>query len=69
MCILVYLDFLHNCFHYLTIIYHLKDPKYEAQRHSPYRAVNTFQLDYKNQSIYDVSGTSRYLSDKCKTHK
>jgi len=32
--------------------------------------VNTFHLGYKNQSLYDVSGTSRCLfSDKHKTHK
>ena len=32
---------------------------------SPYRAVNTFHLGYKNQSVYAVSGTSRCLfSDK-----
>ena len=37
---------------------------------SSYRAVNTFHLDYKNQSVYAVSGTSRRLfSDKYKTHK
>jgi hypothetical protein len=30
-------------------------------RPSSYRAVNTFQLGYKNQSIYDGSGTSRCL--------
>jgi hypothetical protein len=37
---------------------------------SSYRAVNTFHLGYKNQSIYAVSGTSRCLfSDKYKTHK
>ena len=36
----------------------------------PYRAVNTFHLGYKNQSVYAVSGTSRCLfSDKYKTHK
>ena len=35
-----------------------------------YRAVNTFHLGYKNQSVYAVSGTSRCLfSDKYKTHK
>ena len=35
-----------------------------------YRAVNTFHLGYKNQSVYAVSGTSRYLfPDECKTHK
>ena len=34
------------------------------------RAVNTFHLGYKNQSVYAVSGTSRCLfSDKYKTHK
>ena len=39
-------------------------------RTSPYRAVNTFHLGYKNQSAYTVSGTSRCLfSDKYKTHK
>ena len=32
---------------------------------SLYRAVNTFHLGYKNQSVYAVSGTSRCLfSDK-----
>ena len=35
-----------------------------------YRAVNTFHLGYKNQSVYAVSSTSRCLfSDKYKTHK
>jgi len=35
-----------------------------------YRAVNTFHLDYKNQSVYAVSCTSRWLfSDKYKTHR
>ena len=30
----------------------------------------TIHLGYKNQSVYDVSGTSRCLfSDKYKTHK
>jgi hypothetical protein len=39
-------------------------------RPSPYRAVNTFHLGYKNQSVYAVSGKSRCLfSDKYKTHK
>ena len=37
---------------------------------SSYRAVNTFHLGYKNQSVYAVSGTSRCLfSDKYTTHK
>jgi hypothetical protein len=36
---------------------------------SSYRALNTFDLGYKNQSVYDVSGTSRCLfSDNYKTH-
>ena len=40
------------------------------ERPSPYRAVNTFHLGYKNQSVYAVSGTNRCLfSDKYKTHK
>jgi len=35
-----------------------------------YRAVNTFQLGYKNQSVYDVRGASRCLfSDQNKTRK
>ena len=39
-------------------------------RPSPYRAVNTPPLCYKNQSVYAVSGTSRCLfSDSHKTHK
>ena len=39
-------------------------------RPSPYRAVKTFRLGYKNQSVHAVSGTSRCLfSDKYKTHK
>ena len=39
-------------------------------RPSSYRAVNTFHLGYKNQSVYAVSGTGRCLSsDKYKTHK
>jgi len=39
-------------------------------RPSPYRAVNTFHLGYKNQTVYAVKGTSRCLfSDKYKTHK
>ena len=37
---------------------------------SPYRAVNTFHLGYKNQSVYAVSGTSRCLfRDPNKTHE
>ena len=35
-----------------------------------YHAVNTYNLSYKNQSVYAVSGTIRCLfSDKYKTHK
>jgi len=38
-------------------------------RPSPYSAVNTFHLSYKNQSDYGVSGTSRcFFSDKYKTY-
>jgi hypothetical protein len=37
---------------------------------SPYRAVNSFHLGYKNQSVFYVNGTSRSLfSDKYKTRK
>ena len=37
---------------------------------TPYRAVNTFHLGYKNQSVYAVVGTSRCLfSDKYKTNR
>jgi len=40
------------------------------KRPSPYRAVNTFHLDYKNQSVYAVSDISCWLfSDKNKTHE
>ena len=40
------------------------------KRPSPDRAVNTFHLGYKNQSVYAVSDTSRCLfSDKHKTRK
>jgi hypothetical protein len=31
------------------------------ERTSQYRAVNTFYLGYKNQSVYAVSGTRRCL--------
>jgi hypothetical protein len=35
---------------------------------NPYRAVNTFHLGYKYQSVYGVSGTSRcFFSDKYET--
>ena len=38
------------------------------ERPSSYRAVNTFHLGHKNQSVYAVRGTSRCLfSDKYKT--
>jgi hypothetical protein len=37
---------------------------------SPYRAVNTFHLGYKNQPIFYVNGTSRHFySDTYKTRK
>jgi hypothetical protein len=42
----------------------------KGYRPSPYRAVNTFNLGYKNQSLYAVSVPSHCLfSEKCKTHK
>ena len=45
-------------------------PVRASARPNSYRAVNTFHLGYKNQSVYAVSGTSRCLfSDKYKTHK
>jgi hypothetical protein len=48
-------------------IYDISRPRV---RPSPYSAVNTFNLGYKNQAVYAVSGTSRCLfSDKYKTHK
>jgi len=37
---------------------------------SPYRAVNTFRLGYKNQSVNAVYGNNHCLfSDPHKTHK
>jgi len=42
------------------------------KKHKPIylKTVNTFHLGYKNQSVYAVSDTSRWLfSDKHKTHK
>ena len=43
---------------------------FKGERPSLYRAVNTFHLGYKNQSVYAASGTCRCLfSDKYKTHK
>jgi hypothetical protein len=35
---------------------------------SPYRAVNTFHLGYKNQTVYGVSGTSSFLSQTDTKH-
>ena len=53
------------------VISHLKTKNRQLYlRPSVYRAVNTFLVGYKNQSVYAVSGTSRCLfSDKYKTHK
>jgi hypothetical protein len=43
-------------------LFHLKTQSVPRCKH--------FHLGYKNQSVYDVSGTSRCLfSDKYKTHK
>jgi hypothetical protein len=42
----------------------------KAIRHISYRAINTFHIGYKNQSICAVSGIRHCLfSDKYKTHK
>jgi len=47
--------------------YHL--PNY-TQTFSPYRAVNTLRLSYKNQSAHAVDGNNRCLfCDPHKTHK
>jgi len=35
---------------------------------SPYRAVNTFHLGYKNQSVYAASGTIAVCSEKNTKH-
>ena len=44
--------------------------QYSRTRDLNNRAVNTFHLGYKKQSVYDTSDTSRCLfSDKYKTHK
>jgi hypothetical protein len=44
--------------------------KKKIERPSPYRAVNTFHLGYKNQSVYAVSDISRCLfSDKYQPFK
>jgi len=53
---------------YLTL--YIRSADRSIERHSPYRAVNTFPLGNKNQSVYAVSGTSCCLfSDKYKIHK
>jgi hypothetical protein len=45
------------------------NPNY-SQRFSPYRAVNTLRLGYKNQSVNAVYGNNRCLfRDPHKTHK
>ena len=55
--------------HFPSTLYRRRADRF-IYRPSPYRAVNTFHLGYKNQSVYAVSGTSRCLfSDKYKTHK
>jgi hypothetical protein len=54
--------------HVLTL--YRRSADHFVQRPSSYRAVNTFHLGYKNQSVYAVSGTSHsFYSDKYKTHK
>jgi hypothetical protein len=64
-----HLEFFHTSDHAILTLY-IRSTDCSIQRPSPYRAVNTFHLGYKNQSVYSVSGTSRCLfSDKYKTHK
>jgi len=42
----------------------------ECRATSPYRAVNTLRIVYKNQSVNVVQGNDRCLfSDSLKTHK
>ena len=53
----------------LRLTLYRRSADYIILRASPYRAVNTYHLGYKNQSVYAVSGTSRCLfSDKYKTY-
>jgi len=48
----------------------LRGQNVELQRSSPYRAVNTLRLGYKNLSVNAVQGNNRCLfSDPHKTHK
>ena len=52
------------------LIHLVMKSKFRVYRPSSYRAVNTFHLGYKNQSVYYISVTSRCLfSDPHKTHK
>ena len=55
---------------YLKPVNLLKTKRRLIYRPTSYRAVNTFHLRYNNRSVYDISGTNRWLfSDKNKTHK
>ena len=56
--LLVYLSSPYSAF---TSRYYRRRTDRFIWRPSPYRAVNTFHLGYKNQSVYAVSGTSRCL--------
>jgi hypothetical protein len=57
-------------YHYRTLTFKRRSADCFMKRPRTYRAVNTFHLGYKNQSVYYVNGTSRCLfSDKYKTHK
>ena len=53
-----------------TILNEIRSADCCILRSSSYRAVNTFHLGYKNQSVYDISDTSRCLfPDKHNTYK
>ena len=69
VCICKYTSFCNRTVEYNTSLFNPLKTK-SRLRPTSYRAVNTFHLGYKNQSVYAVSGTSRCLfSDKYKTHK
>ena len=69
VCICKYTSFCNRTVEYNTSLFNPLKTK-SRLRPTSYRAVNTFHLGYKNQSVYAVSGTSRCLfSDKYETHK
>jgi len=50
-----------NTDHFSALSFQRRSADRFIQSPSPYRAVNTFHLGYKNQSVYALSGTSRCL--------